>query len=318
MGLIWDMGAILLGPPTVVAQDATSAELVESYCLTLQSEKSKQTMRQSLNRAARALGAKTAQEVPWTRFGLDELSLLRTRLADAHAPATANLTLSAVRTLLHVAFVQGKISAQQFEAVKFVKRVKGSRLERGRSLSADDERQLRAHFSALPGYRAVMLSTALVVSIGAGLRLEELCRLAVEAYTKGLLKVRGKGNKERPMPVDGDMAQSLDAWLSVRQRLYVEHGGLFVCPCLPDRPLSKWAWWSAVRQAADIANVALSGPHDFRRTFASRLLDAGYDLRQVQELMGHESVETTGRYDKRELEALHKKRLQTRIVTPMA
>jgi integrase len=58
--------------------------------------------------------------------------------------------------------------------------------------------------------------------------------------------------------------------------------------------------------------TSLTGPHDFRRTFATTL--DKFDLRQVQVLMGHESPETTARYDKRDLETLHEKARNTKVI----
>jgi integrase/recombinase XerD len=315
------MGQIVASDTTqstqeLACQDATGAELVAAYQATLQSKKSQQTATESLRRIARVIGTEDHLAVPWHTLQLETLGAIRSALAAQHAPATANLSLSVLRSLLHVAFVKGKITERQFAALKFLKRVKGSRIEKGHALTFDEERKLQKYVLSLPGYRATMLSAAISISIGAGLRREELCKLTLAAYDKRekALHVIGKGNKERLAYVDDVMRLELEGWLVSRKLLLVEHPALFCCPARVDRPLTAWTWWGAVRQAADAAGVRMSGPHDFRRTFATRLLDQQYDLRQVQQLMGHENIETTAAYDKRELEALRQKRLNTRII----
>lgn len=294
----------------------TSDDLVRSYIGTLQSRHSARTVGESLARAARLLGAERPQDVAWTRLGLDDLNALRALLAGRYAPATANLTLSAVRQLLKVAHVLGLTSSQQRAMLDFVKPVVGVRLDRGRSLSRDEELLLRRAARQLEGHAGIMFDALIGTCIGAGLRREEACRMSVRAYDQPArtLRVLGKGNKERELGVDQDMRRTLGRWLVLRGQLAPAHEALFCSPSDADRPLSTWSLWSVVRDLATETGVALSGPHDFRRTFATRLLEAGFDLREVQRMMGHANVTTTGRYDKRSAEELLERRREARIL----
>jgi integrase/recombinase XerD len=224
------------------------------------------------------------------------------------------MTLSALRQILRIAFVLGHVDERMHATAKSLKSIKGSRLDRGRALTLDEELAILAYLRALPGYRGIMLPSAVVVSIGGGLRREELCRLAVGADVGTSLRVLGKGNKERAVTLDVDTRAALDVWKKRRPLLNVEHQALFCCPEQPDRPLTKWAWWQAMRAAADAVGVQFSGPHDFRRTCATRLLEQGLDLFEVQDLLGHSDPSTTKKYDKRVAEALHRKRANMRIV----
>lgn len=186
---------------------------------------------------------------------------------------------------------------------------------------------MRAATSSLRGYQGVMLNTAVVLAIGAGLRREEVAHVELDRLEPGMLSIVGKGNKERQLVVDEDMQRSIDAWLAVRATLAPDHGLLFCSPQRPDWTLSPWSFWSLVRSISHRAFGdkspceetcrcirVVTGPHDFRRTFATRLLDQGYDIRQVQVLMGHSSPETTARYDKRALDQLLEKRRRTKII----
>jgi len=127
------------------------------------------------------------------------------------------------------------------------------------------------------------------------------------------LRVRGKGDKERLVPLAGGAAAATRAWLRARG----DHpGGLFlpvnkggrICN---DR-LGAGAIYATLRKRLVEAGVARLSPHDLRRTFVGDLLDAGIDLATVQRLAGHASPTTTARYDRRgeatkrrAIEALH-------------
>ena len=95
---------------------------------------------------------------------------------------------------------------------------------------------------------------------------------------------------------------------------------MFCAPDMPNKELSPWSFWALVRDGAHRAFgdrkkcnkgcrclKVVTGPHDFRRTFATRLFEAGLDVRTVQVLMGHESPETTVRYDKRDKKSIFEK-----------
>ena len=325
------------------APERDPAALVESYVRSLQSPRSRSTAGEGLRRIARLIPAKhpmsTAEEVAALFLVLpeartwDTLQVLRQQLAEHYPPATANLSLSALRGLLRTAFLQGMLTDRQYVLLKECKNVKGSRIAKGAALSPKNEMRLRHEALQLPGYQGVMLDTAISTSIGAGLRRNELCPLALDSIGPDRLQVLGKGNKERRPVIDPQMREPLDAWVERRALLHVEHKALFVSPELPDRMLSPWTYGKLVRVVAHQAfgnekergeagrcpptcrcRKILSGPHDFRRTFATRLLEQGYDLREVQVLMGHESVATTERYDKRSEDKLYERRRKTVIL----
>ncbi len=155
----------------------------------------------------------------------------------------------------------------------------------------------------------------LAVLYTGGVRRAELAGLDLADWSTDppTLRVRGKGGKERLVPLAGGAAAALRAWLRARGD---RTGGLF----LPinkggrlcgDR-LGDHAVYAVLRKRLSEAGVARLSPHDLRRTFVGDLLDAGIDLATVQRLAGHASPTTTARYDRRgeatkrrAIEALH-------------
>jgi len=316
---------------------AEGARAVAAYLRSQLSPRSRQNALDALRRLSRIVlrdDDANPTQIPWPAFGYEQVTTIRTALYEATrrgeiTPGTANLTLSHLRGLIRTMYALKLVTADQHELVHSgaLKSVPGARQPRGRALTAPEERTLREAARGFDGYRGAMLDTAIVLAIGAGLRREEIARLAVEGLSPGTLTVVGKGNKEKQMPIDAQMQAAIDSWLEERARIGATHGGLFCSPNRPDCVLSSWSFWSLVREAAHDAFGGdgkcksgckcidvVTGPHDFRRTFATRLLDQGFDIRQVQVLMAHESVETTANYDKRATEELFAKRRTTRVI----
>ena len=127
-----------------------------------------------------------------------------------------------------------------------------------------------------------------------GLRVAELGGLDVDALDRAerAVRVLGKGRKERIVPYGAQAARALEAWLAARG----EHAG----PLFTNRRgrrLSVRSIHTIVRRAAGAAGITRRvSPHTLRHTFATHLLDAGADLRMIQELLGHSRLSTTQRY----------------------
>ena len=137
----------------------------------------------------------------------------------------------------------------------------------------------------------------------AGLRVSEATGLDREdLYAGGFVRVIGKGDKERLVPV-GDVAQeAIEDYLEVRDegREEVEPaqlGGEPLFTSIRGKRLDRMSAWRILRAAAAKAGLsARVTPHTLRHSFATHLLEGGADLRVVQELLGHASITTTQLY----------------------
>ncbi|WP_417848602.1 tyrosine recombinase XerC [Thalassoglobus sp.] len=135
----------------------------------------------------------------------------------------------------------------------------------------------------------------------AGLRVAELVRLDVDSWDRGanILRVYGKGRKERIAPVGTYAVRALEHWLAVRSPdpngLPDETNALFLNRF--GRRLTTRSIGRMLEKYIKIAGLdSITSPHTLRHSFATHLLDGGADLRSVQELLGHKSLTTTQIY----------------------
>jgi site-specific recombinase XerD len=131
---------------------------------------------------------------------------------------------------------------------------------------------------------------------GSGLRVAELCGLSLGdlALEQGRLTVWGKGSKERQVPVSGPGREALEGWLARGRPAMAEDAPATDAVFLNKR--GKRLGPRDVRRILDHRSASPTHPHALRHTFATHLLDGGADLRVVQELLGHASLETTQVY----------------------
>ena len=133
-----------------------------------------------------------------------------------------------------------------------------------------------------------------------GLRVSELCGLLLQSLDleNGIVRVFGKGSKERVVPVGSAAVSSIERYLDAgRPRLVKERTGSDLFLSQWGRALSRKTFWVNLRQHVAFAGIKKSvKPHTLRHSFATHLLQGGADLRVIQEMLGHADIATTQIY----------------------
>jgi site-specific recombinase XerD len=150
-----------------------------------------------------------------------------------------------------------------------------------------------------PGAAGLRDRAVLELLYGSGLRASEACGLRLRDLdlARRELRVTGKGDKQRVVPVGGTCAGALERWLRDGRPAMAGAAGsdrLFVS--VRGKPLSPSDIRRALARALTRAGLASRSPHALRHSFATHLLENGADLRSIQELLGHASVATTQVY----------------------
>jgi len=163
--------------------------------------------------------------------------------------------------------------------------------------------------AATPGDLVALRDRALLELLYAtGARVSEAVGLDVDDVTDGdILRVRGKGSKERIVPIGSYARAAVDAYLTRARPELARRGKASPRLFLGARgaPLSRQSAWLVIQAAAERANLeAHVSPHTLRHSFATHLLQGGADVRVVQELLGHASVATTQIYTHVSVDAL--------------
>lgn len=135
-----------------------------------------------------------------------------------------------------------------------------------------------------------------------GLRVSELCNARISDYfpNEGFLRVLGKGDKERVVPIGEDaicyIQDYLSTWRNHLPKISASETDILFLNRRGKR-LSRIFIYQIVKNLAEKAGLSLLiSPHTFRHSFATHLLEGGADLRAIQEMLGHESILTTEIY----------------------
>lgn len=143
----------------------------------------------------------------------------------------------------------------------------------------------------------VELSDRLILEMlyATGIRVSELCGLNLFDVDDQQIRVRGKGGKERIVPIAKRTVAFLDEYLATRGKIEGASAPLFVTR--RGKRIDRQGVWRIVKDAANRANILKKvSPHTLRHSYATHLLENGADLRVIQEILGHASIATTDRY----------------------
>ena len=248
-------------------------------------------------------------------LGSEHLDPLAVRLDDVHrfasaltevgiAPRSVARILSGVRAFYRYLVIDGYIDTDptrllQSPAIgRHVPTV----------LTPDEVRRL---FEAIdPTEREAVRNRALLSMLyGCGLRVSEACalRLSDLHFVEGYVRIAGKGDKERLVPLARHVADALHDWLADREAIDIRPGesDMVFLSFRRGRHLSRFMVFVVVRRLAEAAGIQKTiSPHTFRHTFATHLLEGGANLRAIQAMLGHEDIATTQVYTHLDLRAL--------------
>lgn len=291
------------------------AELIEEYCHYLAHEKNRsehtiRSYRSDLTGLASDLQSASSREKDQSSiFRHITLDDLRNWLAQLTRHGISRTTLARKTTSVRqfMAWLVRQGTREDDPAARLVASKKASHLPD--TLSQAQIRQaledLQAKASTEDGTSGdpmALRNLAMVeVLYSTGIRVAELEGLDVDDvdFSRSMIKVTGKGNKQRVVPLTRPAVQALDAWLQRGRAQMLSENQHTPAVFLGVRGKRIGA-----RQIREVVNEVLralgstsaSGVHVLRHTAATHLLDGGADLRSVQELLGHESLQTTQLY----------------------
>jgi len=235
------------------------------------------------------IAAALAEGAPWHTLDAATATDLRQRIATSVAPTTGNRRLTAVREVIRACWRLNLMSwDQHVRLLAALPPIRGSRVGRGRALAWSEVELL------LQGAPTLEHAALVAVAAGLGLRRSELAGLRWAGLQRRhdlagvwTLLVRGKGNKERKLRVPERTLRYLRAWQTA---------------CPEREHVFRWRSDSGVYctlvSLARQVGVVLA-PHDLRRTFYAECRRSGLDTRDIQRAMGHASITTTIKYDRR-------------------
>lgn len=278
----------------LLLEAGNSANTIESYLRDLT-----RLVAWASGRGASAPGAITPALLREFVYSLKDLGL---------SAATIRRQVSAIRTYYGFLLAEGQVESDPSDRLVMPRR--GRRLPDTLSV-AEMEAMLAAPRADEPlAWRDRAL---LELGYGAGLRVSELCGLTLQNLLlgEGLVRVMGKGSKERLVPIGRGVIGVVSVYLHQtrpdldrgrsKDRLLVNRRG---------EPLSRVGAWGIVKRCAKAAGIRKRvTTHTLRHTFATHLLEGGADLRAVQEMLGHADLSTTQIYthvDREYLRSVHR------------
>ena len=235
--------------------------------------------------------------------------LAHRRLGDRLAASSLRVQLIALKIFFRHLAAKGKVAtdvADQIDSSKLEKYLPETLNEPAvkRLLeSIDDTLPLSRRDRAM---LELMYASGLRVSELTGARLENL------SLEEGAIRVTGKGNKTRIVPVGSAAREAIDQYLAgERPNLVSRHSGSEIFLSKWGKKLTTSRIWQIVKERARMAGIESNVyPHLLRHSFATHLLGNGADLRVIQELLGHADISTTQIYthvDQKHLRDVHRK-----------
>jgi integrase/recombinase XerD len=207
---------------------------------------------------------------------------------------TQSRVLSGIRAFYKFLLIEGEIEENPASLIESPKI--GLKLPEVLSVMEIDTMIEQIDLSKPEGHRNKAIIETLY---GCGLRVSELVNLRLTDihYGEGYVIVTGKGNKQRLVPVSGKALKEIDIYKQDRNRLPVIHDQNILFLNRRGSRLTRAMIFTIIKDLAAKAGIRKKiSPHTFRHSFATHMIEAGADLRAVQEMLGHESILTTEIY----------------------
>ncbi len=224
------------------------------------------------------------------------------------SPASIRREISAIRTWYRFLLAEGAVKVDPSERLETPKKWRTL----PEVLSAAEVESLLSAI-AIEEPLAFRDRAMLELAYGAGLRVGEWISIKVNdlMLDEGVVRVFGKGSKERLVPVGGKAIGAVAIYLrELRPRLERGNGAGVLFLNARGAPLTRMGAWKILRKYVQLAGITKPvTPHTLRHSFATHLLEGGADLRSVQEMLGHADISTTQIYthvDREFLRAVHR------------
>ncbi|MGO2075076.1 MAG: tyrosine-type recombinase/integrase [Pseudoalteromonas sp.] len=279
---------------------------IYNYLLSLNSESSKHTVSRVLQTVARHMGRESIYEIKWGNFNSVTINALIDSLKSNgnYAPNTITLYISVVKQVVEHAYLLGQMSTLQRDAIKSKKVKTGSRTKEYTLLNHEDVNALLNKVEGKVQEGVVKYRDYAIFSVllRCGLRREEVTNLKINDVKEKVIRVIGKGNKERKVAMHPVVLEAINKWLDVysfsnkNQPLFVRilKGGH-----LQNKKMSPDAIFKLCNK------YDAPAPHSLRRSFATNLYKNGANIKNISLLLGHNNISTTEIYVRRDDEDLY-------------
>jgi site-specific recombinase XerD len=297
-----------------------------AYLGNLSSDESKATMTRVLHRIAKIIAAEipgadldkvTLENVDWASLDAHHIVTLKSALKKQtsfsaesskknYSPSYSNLMLSAIKGVARQAFLKEQMSESQYRRIQEQKRAKGKRVSNdSKPLETSEIEKVLLACNSLPSPEKQRDLCIIGLMYAAGLRRFEVASIEYPTNVDmagGLLRIIGKGDKERVVPLNSLLRRWIEDYLIVRGTM----PGPFIYRLqrtkeigtnkLILKGISGVAAYNVCLKVATLAGIPKFKPHDYRRTFGTELMESNVQLNKIADLLGHSSVTTTQLY----------------------
>ena len=280
-----------------------------AYLSTLHSETSRISMGSKLQVVARMVGSTSIADCSWDQMQPEQVLLILQMLEKTgKTGATVNSYLAALKGVAKASWLAHQMPHEILLRIQAIKQRRYKRLPTGRSLSYEESAALLANIETFTpiGSRDYALAA---LFLGCGLRRAEAAEAKLENYDaeEGSLRIIGKGDKERIVYLPPPAMDAIGHWIRTFRgsapgpifcRVY-KNGRVDPSAGIDPRSVGEIMKNRMIDAHGGKEPAAHFSTHDFRRTFATRLLSENVDITTVQKLMGHSNISTTAGYDRR-------------------